>query len=525
MSAATDEKAKARVGSVLDDKWTLERLLGVGGMGGVYEARHRNGARAAIKVLHPDLARHEEVRLRFQREGYAANSVEHPGAVKVLDDDVITSGPDEGTAYIVMELLEGETLEDRLERGDLVGEREFLAIAEQVLEVLAAAHAHGVVHRDLKPENLFFARSEDGGPPRVKVLDFGLARLLAGQAITTHGLALGTPSYMSPEQASGRILDIDGRTDLFSLAATGFRLVAGRRIHEGDNAVELVTKMANLPAPKLREVAPRASPPFARVIDRGLEFRREDRYPTAEAMRQDVRRALEQLQAGDRATTPAPPPVRASVPIIELSSADLQSVAVERAQTKRRRSVLPWIALALWAIIALKLIADSRAETRAPRAAASAAASGETEVADPQAGASGSAVSSSPPAAASSVAPVATAAVAAAAAADSVVFEPTASAAESAAPETSASASAAESAAAEQGAASASGSAAAPASASASASAPVPVPVPVPAPGSASGSGSAEAAASAQPASTAARPVPPHKPPRNVHHVPHKHGR
>ena len=101
---------------MLDDKWTLERLIGVGGMAAVYAATHRNGARAAVKVLHTDLSRHKEVRERFLREGYAANRVEHPGAVKVLDDDVVVSGPESGTAYIVMELLEGESLQDRIER-------------------------------------------------------------------------------------------------------------------------------------------------------------------------------------------------------------------------------------------------------------------------------------------------------------------------------------------------------------------------------------------------------------------------
>ena len=240
MSDDNDTRSLERVGSVLNEKWTLERLLGVGGMAAVYAARHRNGAKAAVKVLHPDLSRHKEVRERFLREGYAANRVEHPGAVKVMDDDVVAAGPDAGTAYLVMELLEGESLQDRLERGPPVSEREFLTIAEEVLDVLAVAHGRGVVHRDLKPENLFLVNGEnEGDPPRVKVLDFGLARLLDGQTITSYGLALGTPSFMSPEQAAGRIDEIDGRTDLFALAATGFRLRTGRRIHEGAHAVEL----------------------------------------------------------------------------------------------------------------------------------------------------------------------------------------------------------------------------------------------------------------------------------------------
>ena len=285
MDPETDREAAERVGTVLNDKWTLERLVGVGGMAAVYAGRHRNGARAAVKVLHPELARHREVRERFQREGYAANKVDHPGVVKVLDDDVVSSGPDAGTAYLVMELLEGESLQDRLERGLAFGEREFLDLASEVLEVLQAAHARGVVHRDLKPENLFFARDEaEPGKTRVKVLDFGLARLLDSQTITTYGLALGTPSFMSPEQAAGRIDEIDGRTDLFALAATGFRLRTGRRIHEAGSPVELVAMMSRLPAPRIgtyragRERTVRARHrPRARVqARRPLRERRRD---------------------------------------------------------------------------------------------------------------------------------------------------------------------------------------------------------------------------------------------------------
>ena len=331
LSDHPDNQAQERVGSVLNDKWTLERVLGVGGMAAVYAARHRNGARAAVKVLHADLSRHADVRERFLREGYAANRVEHPGVVKVLDDEVIASGPDAGTAYLVMELLDGESLQDRLERGPTMGEREFLLIADSVLDVLDAAHTRGVVHRDLKPENLFLTRSSDQGASSgvsVKILDFGLARLLQGQAITSYGLALGTPSFMSPEQAAGRIDEIDGRTDLFALAATGFRLRTGRRIHEGANAVELVMKMANVPAPRIRAVAPEASEPFARVIDRALEFRREDRYPTAAAMRDDVKKGIAELDDDNVRTLFALPAVRPPPPAaettFEASASDLE---------------------------------------------------------------------------------------------------------------------------------------------------------------------------------------------------------
>jgi serine/threonine protein kinase len=323
LSDDSDARAHARVGDVLNDKWTLERLLGIGGMGAVYAARHRNGARAAVKILHRYLSKHEQVRERFLREGYAANLVDRPGVVKVLDDDIVAGGPDDGTAYLVMELLEGESLEDRVERGPPVTEREFLVIADAVLEVLDAAHTHGVVHRDIKPENIFVARDESG-TDRIKVLDFGLARLLEGHSTTTYGLALGTPSFMSPEQAAGRIDEIDGRTDLFALAASGFRLVTGRKVHEAANPIELVMKMAKTPAPRIRTVAPRVSDAFARVIDRALEFRREDRYESAAAMRADVQNAIAALDMGVKSTAPpAPPPLGRT---IELSGSDLEDL-------------------------------------------------------------------------------------------------------------------------------------------------------------------------------------------------------
>jgi serine/threonine protein kinase len=380
LDLGTDPEAVERVGNVLNDKWTLERLVGVGGMAAVYAGRHRNGARAAVKVLHHDLARHKEVRERFQREGYAANKVDHPGVVKVLDDDIVTSGPDAGTAYLVMELLEGESLQDRLERGVAFGEREFLDLAFEVLEVLQAAHARGVVHRDLKPENLFFAREEaEPGKTRVKVLDFGLARLLDSQTITTYGLALGTPSFMSPEQAAGRVDEIDGRTDLFALAATGFRVRAGRRIHEADSPAEVVAMMSRLPAPRIGTIVANVSAPFARVIDRALEFKREDRYEGAAAMRGDVRRALAELEAGARPAqlSPATPPSRRpnkaqpkaalAEPTTELSASDLERPPAygmdESIRIPKTGSMVPWLALLLAGGAAVALWHDDARRT------------------------------------------------------------------------------------------------------------------------------------------------------------------
>ncbi len=321
--SATLRRARARVGDTLNDKWKLERLLGVGGMGAVYAGVHRNGARAAVKVLHDLLARHEDVRSRFLREGYAANRVDHPSVVKVLDDDIVVGGPDSGTAYLVMELLAGESLEGRSHRGVPLSERDFLIVADVVLEVLEVAHRSGVVHRDIKPDNIFITR-EGAGRDRIKVLDFGLARLLEGQSSTVHGIAIGTPPFMSPEQAAGTNDAIDGRTDLFSLAASGFRLLTGRRIHEGASSVELVQKMGKLPAPRIRTVAPQVSEGVARILDRALEFRREDRYESAAAMRADVQRALAVIGTGWQGTIPLGGGAHDAS--IELSASDLESI-------------------------------------------------------------------------------------------------------------------------------------------------------------------------------------------------------
>ena len=353
MSDQLEVEARARVGHVLNEKWTLETLIGVGGMAAVYGGRHRNGARAAVKILHANLAKIPQVRERFLREGYAANRVEHRGAVQVLDDDTVKDGPDEGAAYLVMELLEGESLEERAAHPPPIDEQEYLTVANGVLLVLEAAHSHGVVHRDLKPDNIFLARDPDDGRMRVKVLDFGLARLTEAASSTQFGLAIGTPSYMSPEQAGGKADEIDGRTDLFALGATGFRLLTLRRIHEEDNLVRLVTKMANEPAPPIRTIQPSISEKVAAIIDRALAFRREDRYRSAAAMRADVQAARDVIEPEsvrvEAAMLPASTQMKAEATTalsdsdleIEASKADAAPAKVEEPAKKEEVEAKP----------------------------------------------------------------------------------------------------------------------------------------------------------------------------------------
>jgi tRNA A-37 threonylcarbamoyl transferase component Bud32 len=277
--------AESRLGRVLKGKYRLERVLGIGGMAAVYAATHRNRKQFAIKMLHPEYSIREKIRARFLREGYVANSVKHPGALAVLDDDVA----EDGSAFLVMELLDGSTLEALYEkRGNRLPVATVLAMADQLLDVLAAAHSQGVVHRDVKPANLFY--TSDGV---LKVLDFGIARLrdaTSGTGTQT-GAMLGTVGFMAPEQLQGFMTEIDGQTDLWAVGATMFLLVAGQMAYTADNAQQMMIATLMGPARPLASMVPHVSPSVAAVIDKALAFQKKDRWSSAEAMRAAVQRA------------------------------------------------------------------------------------------------------------------------------------------------------------------------------------------------------------------------------------------
>jgi serine/threonine-protein kinase len=288
------------VGAVLKQKWRIDALLGEGGAATVYAATHRNGKRVAVKVLHPHLASIPEVRSRFLREGYLANRVAHPGAVSVLDDDIT----DDGDVFLLMELLEGETLEDRLEREGTLPEESILAITDALLDVLEAAHAKGIVHRDVKPGNIYLVRT--GG---LRLLDFGIAGLheqAAAKSQTFMGVAMGTPAFMPPEQARGRWEMVDARSDLWAVGATMFTMLTGRCMHDAETANESLLLAMTSPALPLSSVWPDASPSFAAIVDRALSFERTDRWPDAQSMRRAVRHASSAYPTEGRERTQTP---------------------------------------------------------------------------------------------------------------------------------------------------------------------------------------------------------------------------
>ena len=281
-----EDLAAARLGSTVRGKWRLDALLGVGGVAAVYAATHRNGQRAALKIMHAELARDRNVVDRFLREAYVANKIGHPACVRVMDDD--TTETDE--PFLIMDLLEGETVRDYWRRtGRTIAATQALHIAERVLDCLSACHAMGIVHRDLKPANIFLTQSGE-----VKLLDFGVAREndVRHHHDNTAGLALGTPAYMSPEQAKGEVERIDGRSDIFSIGALLHALITGRRIHRGKTERESLHLAATQPVPSVAAVAPEMPGELVRLIDRALAWEPERRFPSAREMQSAVISAM-----------------------------------------------------------------------------------------------------------------------------------------------------------------------------------------------------------------------------------------
>jgi serine/threonine-protein kinase len=263
------------VGSVIAGTYTIEGLIGKGGMGAVFMASHARlpGKKVAIKVLHADVADGEAM-ARFKREAEIASRLGHPNIVEVHDWNEL---PD-GTPYIVYELLHGESLADRLRRGPM-GLEEATNILRQVGSALAAAHREGIVHRDLKPQNIFLVQADDGVSVKAKVLDFGISKIRGSTTVKTQDTAmLGTPQYMAPEQATGQHDAVDGRTDVFALAAVLYEMFAGIPAFQGTTIPEVVFKVVYEETPSLAERVPGLPPAVVTGIHRALAKKPAERW-------------------------------------------------------------------------------------------------------------------------------------------------------------------------------------------------------------------------------------------------------
>lgn len=305
--APTSFDPAARIGTVVAGKYRLERLLGAGGMGAVYEAVHAAVQRRfAVKIMTSDPSRSPEAVRRFTQEAQAAGLIGHPNIVEVFD---LGEGED-GTLYMVMELLRGETLHEVL-RGGPLAQGDAVAIAKELLRALDAAHKAGVVHRDVKPQNLFLAERTGEAGATLKVLDFGIAKFHEPDAttLTRSGAIVGTPLYMAPEQVmSDR--DLDGRVDVWAAGATLFEMLTGRPVHLAPHAAAAAVRIVTEPAPRVSTLRGDVDPELDAIVARALAIAREDRYATAGEMAAALDALSPTLPRSERAlsiaTTPRP---------------------------------------------------------------------------------------------------------------------------------------------------------------------------------------------------------------------------
>ncbi len=260
-------------------KYELVRLVGRGGMGKVYEAINPTiGKRVALKMLDSEVAKHRDAVARFHREAQAASAAESPHIVEIFDSGIT----DEGVPYIVMELLRGESLASLLKREPRLSSEETKRIMVMVLRGLARAHEAGIVHRDLKPDNIFLVDRQPE-PTFAKILDFGISKIERTRTTTTltrEGTVLGTPSYMSPEQAQGESA-VDARSDLWSMGAIMYECLGGRPPFEGVTYEQIIVRICTTSPRPLHELAPETSPRLVEIVERCLAREREARFASA----------------------------------------------------------------------------------------------------------------------------------------------------------------------------------------------------------------------------------------------------
>jgi serine/threonine protein kinase len=283
--APADAPREIAPGQVVGGKWRIVRLIGRGGMGAVYEGQNTAiGKRVALKFIDPDYAGQPEIISRFQREAEAASVVESAHIVQVFDSGTT----EQGIPYIVMELLQGEDLRSRLKRLRKLTPGEAVHIAAQMLRGLHRAHEAGIVHRDLKPDNVFLVDRDDE-PQFAKIVDFGISKMMSRSdgvsvgTLTRQGMVLGTPYYMSPEQAQA-VGDLDGRTDLWAVGAILYESLAGRPPFQGDAYEPIIVAICSADPPALRTLEPAVPERLAAVVHRALTRDRARRFQTAREM-------------------------------------------------------------------------------------------------------------------------------------------------------------------------------------------------------------------------------------------------
>ena len=273
---------RVAIGSVLGDKYLLEEPIGRGGMAHVFAARHQlTGKRVAVKWLRPEFARDEKAARRFVREARAIGSIDHPNVVAVHD-----AGMHHGSPYLVMELLEGQTLRARMREAPPLELREIIAITLAVIAGVREAHRHGILHRDIKPDNVFLC-ARPSLPPLPKVLDFGVSSALHETSefstLTDHGTIVGTPGYMPLEQLQGTT-ELDPRADVYAVGVVLYEMLTGQRPFPARTYGELIVQLAVTSAPRPERARPGLDDELSAIVMKAIAREREDRFPDLESM-------------------------------------------------------------------------------------------------------------------------------------------------------------------------------------------------------------------------------------------------
>jgi serine/threonine protein kinase len=362
-------------GMVVGGIYRAIRLVGVGGMGEVWEARHeRTKGRVALKLLLSEMGRHQEVLLRFQREVEITSGLNHPNIVRVSDADKL---PD-GRPYLIMEFLEGHDLTHVI--GKPMPVSEATEIIEQAAMGLHAAHGQSIIHRDLKPANIFLVPLPGTSRSLVKILDFGISKAVDGLSkLTQTRTVMGTPYYMAPEQATGGGSVMDARADQFSLAAIAYELLTGRMAFEGDGMVNILYRVVHEAPPTFASLGVAAGPAVEAVVLRGLSKSPNDRFGTVLEFSDALKRAGQLAVVAPRPKAAAPvrptsllPTGRVATTTLSASTGEMEAVGgdsqdefevLSAVKSPRRKAValLSGVAVLAVAVLAIVILRGSPA--------------------------------------------------------------------------------------------------------------------------------------------------------------------
>jgi serine/threonine-protein kinase len=295
-----DDEKRRLLGRVVDRKYLVRAIIGEGGMSTIFEAEHMGLDRmVAIKVLHPSLADDPEAIARLRQEARVVSAIGHPNICAVFD----MGKTDDGSPYLVMERLIGESLAERIKSQGAMSFVELAPLMRQILAALEAAHQKGILHRDLKPENVFIEEPRLLGRPTAKLLDFGISKSMTYEMLEDHrlthtGMVMGTPYYMAPEQARGDS-GLDQRVDLWAVGVLMYEALTGRRPFVATNYNALLVKILTSRPRPVQKIAPQIPDAVAAIVDKALSKLREDRYQSAREFSEAIARVERQLTAED----------------------------------------------------------------------------------------------------------------------------------------------------------------------------------------------------------------------------------